>query len=52
MVAKSRLELLGKRLERDPQLFNKYKLGIQELLEKGYAEKLSDEGLKGHEGKT
>ena len=39
-VAEKRLESLGVRLRKDPQLHEKYKEGIADLLHKGYAEEV------------
>ena len=39
-VAEHRLQLLGKRLHKDPELFVKYCSGIHNLLDKGYAERV------------
>ena len=50
-MAERRLHLLGRRLQRDPGLSEKYTASVHELLEKGYAEPVTDD-LKGREGYT
>ncbi|XP_041455129.1 uncharacterized protein LOC121407938 [Lytechinus variegatus] len=41
-IAEHRLQTLGRRLERDTHLHEKYKEGISDLLQKGYAEEVSE----------
>ena len=41
-VAEKRLQSLGRRLTKDPQLHARYKAGIEELVAKGYAEKVPE----------
>ena len=41
-MAKHRLDLLGKRLKREPTLQRMYTAGIQESLQKGYAEEVTN----------
>ena len=44
-VAEKRLQSLAQQFWKDPKLHAKYKSGIQELLDKGYAEKVLDEEI-------
>ena len=41
-MAEKRLQYLGKRLLKDPDLHNRYKAGIEELIAKGYAEPVEE----------
>ena len=41
-IAEHRLQSLGRRLERDTHLHGKYKEGISDLLQKGYAEEVPE----------
>lgn len=50
LMAERRLHLLGKRLQRDSELSERYTANVHELLEKGYAEPVIDDSLKGREG--
>ena len=43
MMAEKRLQSLGKRFSKDPKLFERYKEGIHDLLQKGYAEEVVDD---------
>jgi hypothetical protein len=45
VIAEKRLGSLGKRLSRDPDLHHKYKSGIQDLLEKGFAEPVPEDHI-------
>ena len=51
-VAEKRLQSLARRFRKDPELHAKYKGGIQELLDKGYAEKVLDEEIGVTPGQT
>ena len=51
-VAEKRLQSLAHRFWKDPELHTKYKGRIQELLDKGYAEKVLDEGIGAVSGQT
>ena len=51
-VAEKRLQSLAHRFRKDPELHAKYKGGIQELLDKGYAEKVLDEEIGATPGQT
>ena len=51
-VAEKRLQSLAHRFRKDPELHAKYKGGIQELLDKGYAEKVLDEEIAATPGQT
>ena len=51
-LAERRLDSLGRRLGRDPDLLTKYKATIEDLLEKGYAEPVPDAELEGDIGTT
>ena len=51
-VAEHRLELLGKRLKKDPELCVKYCTEIHDLLDKGYAQKVQDDQSDKEEGPT
>ena len=42
VMAKHRLDLLGKRLRRDPNLMQEYVTGIHDALRQGYAEEVTD----------
>ena len=44
VVAQNRLKSLGKRFFRDPDLHANYKAGSQEMLDKGYAHKVLENG--------
>ena len=46
-VALSRLQNQMKRLEKDPALYKRYHDGIQELIDSGYAEKVTSSGQEG-----
>ncbi|XP_070546562.1 uncharacterized protein [Ptychodera flava] len=49
-LAERRLQSLGKRLAKDKELHQKYKQGIQELIDKGYAERVSQDQINQPEG--
>ena len=51
-VAEKRLQSLAHRFRNDPELHAKYKGRIQELLEKGYAEKVLDKEIGATPGQT
>ena len=51
-VAGKRLQSLAKRFLRDPELYTKYKGGIQELLDKGYAERVPEQEIGATPGRT
>jgi len=51
-VAEKRLQSLACQFWKDPVLHAKYKDGIQELLDKGYAEKVLDEEIGTTPGQT
>ena len=51
-VTEKRLQSLAHRFQKDPELHVKYKGGIQELLDKGYADKVLDEGIGAVPGQT
>lgn len=51
-VAEKRLKSLTNRFLRDPELHAKYKGGIQELLDKGYAEKVPKQEMGAAPGRT
>ena len=51
-VAEKRLQSLAHRFRKDPDLHAKYKGGIQELLDKGYAENVLEEGKGATPGQT
>ena len=50
LMAERRLRFLGKRLQRDTELYNRYTVNVHELLEKGYAEPVAD--IEGRDGYT
>ena len=52
VVAEKRLKSLTSRFLRDPELHTKYKGGIQELLDKGYAEKVPKQEIGAAPGQT
>ena len=52
LMAEHRLLLLGKRLQKNPELSERYTASVHELLEKGYAEPVTQDNLKGREGYT
>ena len=52
IVAEKRLQSLTNRFLRDPELHAKYKGGIQELLDKGYAEKVPKQEMSATPGRT
>ena len=45
-MAEQRLVSLGRHLRNDPELLIRYTAGIDDLLEKGYAERVQDESLQ------
>ena len=49
-MAERRLQSLGRRLTKDPVLHQKYKEGIQELIDKGYAEKVPPDEVQYPQG--
>ena len=49
-MAEHRLRLLGRRLTKDPAMKDKYATSIKELMEKGYAEEVSQEQLDRADG--
>ena len=51
-VAGKRLQSLAKWFLRDPELYTKYKGGIQELLDKGYAERVPEQEIGVTPGRT
>ena len=51
-VAGKRLQSLTKRFLRDPDLHARYKDGIPELLDKGYAEKVPEQDTEDTPGRT
>jgi hypothetical protein len=51
-MAERRLQHLKQRLQRDPELHRRYSAGMQDLLQKNFAEKVSDEELAASPGKT
>ena len=51
LMAERRLLLLGRRLQKDTDLFRRYTANVHELLEKGYAELVTN-NLVGREGYT
>ena len=51
-VAEKRLQSLAHRFRKDLELHAKYKDGIQELLDKGYAEEVLDEETRTMPGQT
>jgi hypothetical protein len=50
IVAVRRLQLLGKRLSRDTNLYHKYCAGIQDLLTKGYSEEVPVQDISRDDG--
>ena len=52
VTAEKRLRSVTRRFLRDPELHVKYKGGIQELLDKGYAERVSEQELAATPGQT
>ena len=52
IVAGKRLQSLAHQFRKDPELHAKYKGRIQELLDKGYAEKVPDEEIGATPGQT
>ena len=50
IMAKHRLDLLGKKLARDPELKEKYTKCVRDNIDKGYAEKVPDEELNREDG--
>ncbi|KAK3731436.1 hypothetical protein QZH41_013623, partial [Actinostola sp. cb2023] len=51
-LAEHRLRLLGNRLQKNPELSGRYTASMHELLDRGYAEAVTDENLKGRDGYT
>ncbi|XP_014676416.1 PREDICTED: uncharacterized protein LOC106816352 [Priapulus caudatus] len=51
-VARRRLDLLGKKLSKNSDLYDRYRNGMEDLLVKGFAEKVQDEGINTSSGKT
>ena len=51
-VSEKRLQSLAKRFLRDPELYTKYKGRIQELLDKGYAERVPEQEIGATPGRT
>ncbi|XP_070548363.1 uncharacterized protein [Ptychodera flava] len=49
-LSERRLQSLGKRLAKDKELHQKYKQGIHELIDKGYAERVSQDQINQQEG--
>ncbi|XP_064622573.1 uncharacterized protein LOC135484816 [Lineus longissimus] len=45
MMAEKRLQSLGRRLSRDPALHDKYRSGMQDLLDKGFAEPVPEDEM-------
>ncbi|KAK3700158.1 hypothetical protein QZH41_009867 [Actinostola sp. cb2023] len=51
-LAEHRLRLLGNRFQKNPELSGRYTASMHELLDRGYAEAVTDENLKGRDGYT
>ena len=52
LMAEHRLRLLGKRLQKDSQLCERYTASMHELLEKKYAEAVNSPAVKRQKNKT
>ena len=51
-MAQKRLQSLGRRLSRDPELHQRYKAGIDDLIQKGYAEQVPEDEVESSSGWT
>ncbi len=51
-MAEKRLLSLGRRLMKNPDLHSRYRAGIEDLLEKGYAEAVPEEKVQSSPGRT
>ncbi|XP_064646159.1 uncharacterized protein LOC135499344 [Lineus longissimus] len=52
VMAKHRLDSLQRKFERDEELYQNYKTGVEELLSNGFAERVPESEISGPQGKT